>query len=84
MAETLIGKVIHYFDKIGVAVVRLSKGKLAVGDTVHFLHGERDFEQTVESLQVEREQVKSIKKGEEVGMKVDQPVKPGDAVYKAE
>ncbi|PIR06818.1 MAG: hypothetical protein COV55_02500 [Candidatus Komeilibacteria bacterium CG11_big_fil_rev_8_21_14_0_20_36_20] len=82
MAEKLIGKVIHYFDKIGVAVVKIDKGNLAVGDTIHILRGERDFQQQVESLQVEKEQVNKIKSGEEAGMKVDQPVKPGDAIYK--
>jgi len=55
---------------------------LAVGDTIHILRGERDFQQQVESLQVEKEQVNKIKSGEEAGMKVDQPVKPGDAIYK--
>ncbi len=82
MPEELIGKVTHYFNKIGVAVVKAEKGELAVGDTIHFKHGERDFEQQIVSMQVDKEPVEKIKKGEEAGMKVDEPVKEGDEVYK--
>lgn len=82
MAEKLIGKVAHYFNKIGVAVVKVEKGTLAVGDTVHFKHGDRDFEQTVDSLQIDKEPVEKISAGEEAGLKVDEQVKEGDEMYK--
>lgn len=82
MAEELVGKVVHYFNKIGVAVVKAEKGGLSVGDAVKFRHGEHEFEQTVESLQVEKEPVQKIKKGEEAGLKVNEPVKEGWEVYK--
>ncbi|MBU1036513.1 hypothetical protein KKF32_00575 [Patescibacteria group bacterium] len=82
MPEELIGKVTHYFDKIGVAVIKVEKGTVAIGDKLHFLHGERDFQQTVDSLEVEKESVEKIKKGKEGGMKVDEEVKKGDEIYK--
>ena len=82
MAEELIGKVVHFFNKISVAVVKLDKGKLAVGDTVKFKHGENEFEQTVDSMQIEKEAVEKIKKGQEAGMKVNEAVKEGWEVYK--
>lgn len=82
MPEELIGKVTHYFNKIGVAVVKVDKGELAVGDTVHFKHGDRDFEQTVGSLEIDRKPVEKIGAGEEAGMKVNEPVKEGDKMYK--
>ena len=82
MAEKLVGKVAHYFNNIGVAVVRVEKSKLKVGDTVKFKHGEKEFEQTIDSLQVDKEQVKKIGKGKEAGMKVNEAVKEGWEVYK--
>ena len=47
--EQLIGKVTHYFSKIGVAVVELS-GSLKVGDTIRIVGGDTDFSQTIESM----------------------------------
>jgi putative protease len=77
-----VGKVTHYYDKIGVAVVELT-GDLAVGDRIKFVRGGEDlFEQTVESIQVEHNKIDSAKKGETVGLKVDQPLKEGTEIYK--
>lgn len=77
-----VGKVTHYYDKIGVAVVELT-GDLAVGDRIKFVRGSEDlFEQTVESIQVEHNKIDSAKKGETVGLKVDQPLKEGTEIYK--
>ena len=78
--KALAGKVIHYYDKIGVAVIKLEKG-LKVGDSVKFVHGEDEFEQEVESMQLEHAQVQSGKKGEEVAVKVDKETKTGTLVY---
>jgi putative protease len=80
--KDLVGKVIHYYDKIGVAVVKLSK-VLKVGDKVKLVHGENEFEQVVESMQLEHEQVQSGKKGQEVAIKVDKETKSGAEVYLA-
>ena len=77
-----LGKVTHFFDKISVAVIKLDAA-LKVGDKIKFEGHGQSFEQTVDSMQVEHEQIKAAKKGQEVGMKVAQPVKAGDAVYKA-
>lgn len=78
--KDLVGKVIHYFDKIGVVVIKLDK-TLKVGDKVKFVHGEKEFEQTVESMQLEHEQVNAGKKGQEVAVKVDQEARTGTAVH---
>jgi len=81
MADTKVGKITHFYDKIGVAVLALTSS-LKVGDRIRFVRGGEDlFEQEVESMQVEHEQVTSAKKGDAVGMKVDQPVKDGYLVY---
>ncbi len=77
-----IGKVIHYYDKIGVAIIEISGG-LKVGDQVKFVKGEDELEQTIDSMQVEKAAVDSAKKGDVIGVKVDSPVKEGAMVQKA-
>lgn len=57
----LIGKVIHYFDKIQVAVVELS-GEMKDGELIRFVSEDTDFEQTVESMEVEHKKIKKAKK----------------------
>jgi len=79
--KDLIGKVIHYYDKIGVAVVKLEK-ILKVEDKVKFAKGDESFEQTIESMQLEHKPVNSGKKNEEIAIKVNQPVKSGTLIYK--
>ena len=78
--KDLVGKVIHYYDKIGVAVVKLGKA-LKVGDKVKFVHGENELEQVIESMQLEHEQVKAGKKGQEIAIKVDKETKSGTEVH---
>ena len=81
MADAKIGKIIHYYDKIGVAVLELSN-VLKVGETIRISGHGNEFTQIVSSMQTEHQQIESAKKGEAVGIKTDQPVKEGDEVYK--
>lgn len=76
-----VGKVTHYYDNIGVAILELS-ADLKVGDRIKFEGHGADFEQEVTSLQVEHKQVEKASKGEMVGMKTDQKVKEGTEVEK--
>lgn len=78
-----IGKVTHYYDKLGVAIVDLDQGSLKVGDSIKFKHGDDEFTQKIESLQIEHESVESVKKGDAFGLKVDKPAKPDTLVYMA-
>lgn len=79
--DKAIGKVVHFYDKLGVAIIDLDKGGLKVGDEVKFKRGDEEFSQKIESLQVDREAVESVKKGDSFGVKVDKPVKVGTEVY---
>lgn len=81
MPESLVGKVTHYFGRIGVAVVKLS-APLSQGETVHFRGKSTDFVQTVESMQIEHQPVHEAKPGDEVAIKVVDRVREGDEVYK--
>lgn len=80
MADKKIGKITHYYDKIGVAVLELT-GLLKANQTIRISGHGNEFTQTVSSMQVEHQAIESAKKGDAVGMKVDQPVKEGDEVY---
>lgn len=83
MAEAKpIGKITHFFEKINVAVIEVS-GKMKVGDTIRIKGVTTDFEQPVESMQIEHEQIKEAKKGQAIGMKVAGKVREGDLVYLA-
>ena len=78
----LIGKISHYFDKIGVAVIDLV-GILKKGDTIRIEGGEStDFTQTVESMEVEHQKIEKAKKGDSVGLKIKEKVREGYKVYK--
>lgn len=79
---TVIGKVVHYFDKIQVAVIRVDKGKLSVGDTVTFQRGDEEVTEVIESMEVDHQPVKSISKGQEAGVKVSAPLKEGYLVVR--
>lgn len=81
MPEQRIGVVNDYFAKIGVAGIDL-EGPLRVGDTIHIKGHTTDFEQTIDSLQVEHAQVQEAKKGDAIGIKVKDRCRGGDIVYK--
>jgi putative protease len=76
-----IGKITHYFSKIGVAVVELT-GSLSVGDTILISGAHTDFEQEIKSMQIEHDSIEKAGKGQSVGMKVAQKVREGDVVLK--
>lgn len=79
-----IGTVTHYYDKIGVAVVKLTGGDLKVGDLLKLTKKDgEEFTQEVKSMQIEHADIDIAKKGDEFGLKVDAAVKAGTDVEKA-
>jgi len=81
--EKEIGQVTHFFNKISVAVISV-KGKLKIGDTIHFLGHTTDFTQKVTSMQIDHKNVESVKKGDDFAMKVNEPVRDHDDLYLVE
>ena len=75
-----VGKVSSYFSHVGVAAIKLS-GKLKVGDKIHIKGQTTDFEIPVKSMQIERKDVKEAKKGDHIGIKVPEKVRPSDRVF---
>jgi hypothetical protein len=80
--QKLVGVVTHYFDKIKVAVIKVSS-PIAVGDEIRITGGEdTDFKQPVKSMQQEHEKILKAGKGKEIGMKVKDKVRVGYKVFK--
>jgi hypothetical protein len=82
MADVQIGTVSHYFNVLGVAALNLT-GSLAMGDTVKICGKDTCVTRTVASMQINLETVEKAKKGDDVAIKVDSPVKEGWKVYKS-
>ncbi len=76
-----VGRVTHYFTKISVAVIEL-KAPLSVGDRIAIKGPTTDFEQVVESMQIEHKNVQRAEAGQSIGLKVAQRVREKDIVYK--
>lgn len=81
MAEQRIGTVTNYFSRIGVAVIELTS-PLQIGDEIRIQGGDRDFQQKVESMQIEHQSIEKAEAGQEVALKLDQKARPHDLVYK--
>jgi translation elongation factor EF-1alpha len=79
--KKMIGKIEHYYPHISVAVITLTDS-LKVGEKILIERTEHSFEQVVSSMQVEHKNISAAKKGDSVGLKVDQPTKEGAKVYK--
>lgn len=76
-----VGCITHFFSRIGVAVVELTE-PLAVGDSILVKGPSTDFEQSVESMQIEHKNIQRAEAGQSVGLKLMQRVKERDNVYK--
>ena len=80
--EKQVGRIVKFFPNISVAVLGPAE-KMSVGDRI-LIRGSSEVEQTVDSMQINHQNVESVKAGEEFGMKTLGPVKKGDIVYRIE
>ncbi|MGD0780231.1 MAG: translation elongation factor-like protein [Dehalococcoidales bacterium] len=81
MKEKAVGKVSDFFAHVVVAGIDMT-GTLKVGDKIHIKGHTTDIEMDLTSMQIDNENVKQAKKGQSVGIKVPERVRPGDVVYK--
>ncbi len=79
-----IGVIANYFTKLGVAVVILTDGDLKKGELIHIKGFTTDFEQIIDSMQIERQDIESATRGEKIGLKVKDRVRLHDEVFKKE
>lgn len=82
MAETKVGIVTHYFTHLQVAAIKITDGELRKGDRIHVLGHTSNFEQVVESMEIEHRSVEVAISGQTVGLRVAEHVREHDAVYK--
>ena len=82
MEEKRIGTVLDYFAKIGVLAFRVEEEGLKVGDTIHVKGHTTDLTEQVTSMQIDLNPIEEAKVGDDVGIKVKDRVRKGDAVYK--
>jgi len=82
MAEVELGRVTHYFSKIGVAAIEITQDTLVVGDTIHVKGHTSDFTQKVDSMQIDGQSVEEATVGQSVGLKVTGHTREHDMVYK--
>jgi hypothetical protein len=83
LEETIIeiGYVSHFFSKINVAIVELTL-PLSVGDHILVKGPSTDFNQKVESMQIDRKEIHRAEGGQSIGLKLAQLVREKDVVYK--
>lgn len=82
LKKQVVGKVIHYFTNIKVAVIKLSK-PIKVGDKIRIIGGEdTDFEQEIKSMEMDHGKIAKAKAKAEVGLKIKKKVREGYKVYK--
>jgi hypothetical protein len=76
-----IGQIGHFFPKINVAVLNLTL-PLAIGDRILIKGPSTDFDQIVESMQIDKASIQRAEGGQSIGLRTAQPVKEKDVVYK--
>jgi translation elongation factor EF-1alpha len=76
-----IGHITHFFSKISVAIIELT-ASISVGDSILIKGPTTDFEQVVDSMQIEHQNIQSAEAGQSIGLKTAQVVKEKDVVYK--
>jgi putative protease len=81
--EIFVGKVTHFYDKINVAVLNVTQA-LKLGDTIAILGRITDFTQPVFSMEIDHQKIEAVGPGTEIALKVIEPVRKGDEVYKIE
>ena len=81
MPEEEVGKITHYFSKLGVAVLNVT-GNLKKGDKIHIKGATSDFTQTIDSMQIDRKEIEEAKPGDDIGMKIAEHAREHDVVYK--
>ncbi|MFA5838410.1 MAG: hypothetical protein WC849_00510 [Candidatus Paceibacterota bacterium] len=78
--EKEIGVITHWFDKINVAVIKLN-GSIKKGDKIKIRKGDTEFEETIDSMQIDHQNVDSAKKGDDVAIRFSEKTKEGALVY---
>lgn len=79
--EVKVGKITHYYDRIGVAVIVLSND-LKLGDQIHIVGRNTEINQLVNSMEIEHSKIQEGVKGQEVALALNAPARKGDKIFK--
>ncbi len=82
MAEQKVGEVMKFFSKVGVAAIKITEGTVQVGDRIKIKGHSTDFEDQIQSMQIENTPVQKAEPGQMIGIKVKDRVREKDIVYK--
>lgn len=82
MEEKEIGHITDFFGKISVAAIEITNDSLTVGDNIKIKGATTDFTQPVDSMQKDKVNIQTAKKGDVIGIKVKDKVRHSDKVYK--
>jgi translation elongation factor EF-Tu-like GTPase len=82
MEEKKVGEVIKFFGKIGVAAIRLTEGGIKIGDRIRIVGHTTDLVQTLDSMQMENQDILEAGPGADIGIRIKDKVREHDAIYK--
>ena len=80
--EVQVGIVTIFFAKPSVAAIEMTSGTLSINDTIKFVGATTNFEQKIESMEIDRKPVQTVSTGQAVGIKVRERVRPHDKVFR--
>jgi putative protease len=76
-----VGLITHYYPHVDAGIVRIERGEIKVGDTLHVRGHTTDFYQRVDRMELDRQPVQSARAGQEVGIHMSQRVRDHDEVF---
>ena len=79
--EVLVGQVIHFFPHVKAAVIKIKKGPLSLEDEVRIKGHTTNFDQKINSMEINHKPVKKATKGKEVAIMVKKKTRRKDKVY---
>lgn len=82
MVETKIGTVTHYYNHLHVAGVAITDSALHKGDKIHIKGHTSDFEQDVDSMEIDHKAIEIAKPGDQIGLSVIGHAREHDTVYR--
>jgi len=81
MSQKKVGSVFKFYVKPSVAALEV-EGEITIGDILQFKGATTEFQMKVTSMQIEGKDVETVKKGQQVGIKTPERVRPGDEVFR--
>lgn len=82
MAEEKVGEIVKFFAKPSVAAIKITAGELNVGDKIKLVGHTTNFEEVIQSMEINNQKVAKAVVGDYIGVKVSDRVRPGDEVFK--